>query len=27
VFDSGASTGDYPRGYSVTVSNDGTNWS
>ncbi len=27
VLDSGASTGDYPRGYSVTVSNDGTNWS
>jgi glucosylceramidase len=27
VLDCGASTGDYPRGYSVTVSNDGTNWS
>lgn len=27
VLDSGASTGDYPRGYSVTTSNDGTNWS
>ncbi len=27
VLDTGASTGDYPRGYSVTVSNDGTNWS
>ncbi|MGA8016270.1 MAG: glycoside hydrolase family 30 beta sandwich domain-containing protein [Candidatus Dormiibacterota bacterium] len=27
VLDCGASTGDYPRGYSVTVSNDGVNWS
>ena len=27
VLDSGASTGDYPRGYSVTVSLDGANWS
>jgi glucosylceramidase len=27
VFDTGASAGDYPRGYTVTVSADGTNWS
>jgi glucosylceramidase len=27
VLDSGASTGDYPRGYAVSVSNDGTTWS
>ena len=27
VLDSGASTGDYPRGYAVTVSLDGTTWS
>jgi glucosylceramidase len=27
VLDTGPNTGDYPRGYSVTVSNDGTNWS
>ncbi|HET9060180.1 MAG TPA: glycoside hydrolase family 30 beta sandwich domain-containing protein, partial [Acidimicrobiales bacterium] len=27
VLDTGASTGDYPRGYSVTVSSDGANWS
>jgi glucosylceramidase len=27
VLDTGASTGDYPAGYSVTVSRDGTNWS
>ena len=26
VFDTGASTGDYPRGYTVEVSADGTNW-
>jgi glucosylceramidase len=26
VFDTGASTGDFPRGYSVQVSADGTNW-
>jgi glucosylceramidase len=26
VLDAGASTGDYPRGYQVFVSNDGTNW-
>jgi glucosylceramidase len=26
VLDSGTSTGDYPRGYQVFVSNDGTNW-
>jgi glucosylceramidase len=26
VFDTGASTGDYPRGYAVEVSTDGTNW-
>src|SRR6516225_9111774 len=26
VFDTGASTGDYPRGYTVAVSTDGTNW-
>jgi glucosylceramidase len=27
VFDTGASTGDYPREYTVQVSSDGTNWS
>jgi glucosylceramidase len=27
VFDTGVSTGDYPRGYAVTVSADGTHWS
>ena len=27
VFDTGVSTGDYPRGYAVTVSADGVNWS
>jgi glucosylceramidase len=27
VFDTGASIGDYPRGYAVTVSTDGTRWS
>ena len=27
VLDTGASTGDYPAGYSVTVSRDGTDWS
>ena len=26
VFDTGVSTGDFPRGYSVQVSADGTNW-
>jgi glucosylceramidase len=26
VFDSGASTGDYPRGYTVQTSTDGVNW-
>jgi glucosylceramidase len=26
VFDTGASTGDFPRGYAVTVSTDGVNW-
>jgi glucosylceramidase len=26
VFDTGASTGDYPRGYTVTASADGTHW-
>jgi glucosylceramidase len=26
VFDTGASTGDYPRGYSVQTSEDGTTW-
>jgi glucosylceramidase len=26
VFDTGASTGDYPRGYSVQTSADGTDW-
>jgi len=26
VFDTGASTGDYPRGYSVTTSRDGVTW-
>jgi len=27
VFDTGVSTGDYPRGYTVTTSTDGANWS
>jgi glucosylceramidase len=27
VYDTGASIGDYPRGYAVTVSSDGVNWS
>jgi glucosylceramidase len=27
VFDTGASTGDYPRGYAVTASSDGVSWS
>jgi glucosylceramidase len=27
VFDTGVSGGDYPRGYTVTVSTDGVNWS
>jgi glucosylceramidase len=27
VFDTGVNTGDYPRGYTVTVSRDGTTWS
>jgi fibronectin type 3 domain-containing protein len=27
ILDAGTSTNDYPRGYSVTVSDDGTNWS
>ncbi len=27
VFDTGVSTGDYPRGYTVTVSRDGRRWS
>jgi glucosylceramidase len=26
VFDTGTSTGDYPRGYTVTTSTDGTHW-
>jgi glucosylceramidase len=26
VFDTGASTGDYPRGYEITASTDGTTW-
>jgi len=26
VFDTGASTGDYPRGYTVQTSSDGTDW-
>ncbi|MFI5893055.1 discoidin domain-containing protein [Actinoplanes sp. NPDC051513] len=26
VFDTGASTGDYPRGYTITASTDGTTW-
>jgi glucosylceramidase len=26
VFDTGASTGDYPRGYTITTSQDGVNW-
>jgi glucosylceramidase len=27
VLDTGASTGDYPRGYRVSVSDDGVRWS
>jgi len=27
VFDTGVSTGDYPRGYTITTSADGVNWS
>ncbi len=27
VFDTGISTGDYPRGYTVTTSTDGVTWS
>jgi glucosylceramidase len=27
VFDTGTSTGDYPRGYTITTSNDGATWS
>ncbi len=27
VFDTGANTGDYPRGYTVTISRDGQTWS
>ena len=27
VFDTGVSTGDYPRGYTVTTSTDGVTWS
>jgi glucosylceramidase len=27
VLDTGTSTGDYPRGYTVSVSDDGTRWS
>lgn len=27
VFDTGTSTGDYPRGYTVTTSTDGVTWS
>ena len=27
VLDAGVATGDYPRGYAVTVSVDGTHWS
>jgi glucosylceramidase len=27
VLDTGAGTGDFPRGYSVTVSNDNAHWS
>ena len=26
VFDTGVSTGDYPRGYTITTSTDGVNW-
>ncbi|WP_328718809.1 discoidin domain-containing protein [Streptomyces sp. NBC_00247] len=26
VFDTGSSTGDYPRGYTASVSTDGTHW-
>jgi len=26
LLDAGSSTGDYPRGYKVEVSNDGSNW-
>ena len=26
VFDAGTSTGDYPRGYTVTTSSDGVTW-
>ena len=26
MFDTGVSTGDYPRGYTVTTSTDGVNW-
>ncbi|HEV3173820.1 MAG TPA: discoidin domain-containing protein, partial [Actinocrinis sp.] len=26
VFDTGASTGDYPRGYTIATSRDGVNW-
>jgi glucosylceramidase len=26
VFDTGASTGDYPRGYAIMTSTDGVNW-
>ncbi len=27
IFDTGVSTGDYPRGYTITTSSDGVNWS
>ena len=27
MFDTGVNLGDYPRGYSVAVSSDGTTWS
>ncbi|HEY1323726.1 MAG TPA: discoidin domain-containing protein, partial [Streptosporangiaceae bacterium] len=27
VLDTGTSTGDYPRGYTITTSTDGVNWS
>ena len=27
MFDTGVNTGDYPRGYTVTVSRDGHTWS
>ena len=27
VFDTGVSTGDYPRGYTITTSTDGVHWS